>query len=267
MRPVGVDRIGDQVEFAGAAAGGDALEMRGDGVDAGRIVNRVGAGALVQDIAVCLAVHAGVGEAAGDAVGPHAVGRGADGERLVDLRVGAARDVVEEGISRHRLGVVVAHDLVAEGAVGDRLLGRVAGRVGKAERRDLLPGRRGAVIEKAEVERRRSRGRVAADDAQDAGRRAEGRTVGRGGGRPGEIDSRRGRHGKRLEGAGREAIEQPARRVAGAGAGGVVAGHVVAADAGDAGEIAAAELQRRVGGLLRHRRGRDQCSRAGCNTR
>src|SRR5262249_6526843 len=107
VRAVGVDPIRDQVVFAGAAAAADALEMRDQG--AGVVIGRPGLGGLVVDVAVLESGAAvwTIRIPAGDLVAPDAVGRGADRPRLVVGRVGAGRDVVDEGVAGGELGVVV----------------------------------------------------------------------------------------------------------------------------------------------------------------
>ena len=233
-----VGRARDQVEFAGAAAGGDALEVRVDGA-ARRVVLGEHAGALVEDIGVTDAAAAGIDVAAGDAVAPGAVGRGAGRPRLVVGGEGAARHVVDEGAAQRRGGVEVADHLVAELAVGDGVDG-----AGHDQRGVLLPGGGGAVEDVAAVGLAGGR-HEGAGDAQDAAEVAEGRAVGLAADRAREVGAVGRRLGQGLEGAGREAIEQPA----GAARKTVAAGDVVAAHAGDAGARAVLELQRLIGDL------------------
>ena len=87
---VAVDRIGHQVVGVGAAAAGDALEMRDHGAGAGRVVVGVDAGVLVEDVGPRQAGPEA--RAAGDAVAVDAVGGGAgEGARAVDGRHRAGR--------------------------------------------------------------------------------------------------------------------------------------------------------------------------------
>ena len=246
--PVESTEIGHQVVGVGAAGAGDALEMRHHGTGAGRVVVSVDAGGLVQDVAARQARPEA--RAAGDAVAIDAVGgRAGVGPRAVDGRHRAVGDVVEEGVAHRRVaGVPVADHLVAEVAVADRVEG-----VGRAhQRRELLAGCLGAVVEVAEIARAVGRRLVAAGDAQDAGGRAEARPVGRVGGGAGQVDARRGRSGIRRRGERGQRVEHPAGVAAGPQR--EVTGHGVAADAGDRGHRAARIVEGRVGEGLRHRR-------------
>ena len=254
---VGVDQIGHQVVGVGAAAAGDALEMRDHGARAGRVVVGVDAGALVQDVGARQARPEA--RAAGDAVAVDAVGGGAGVRaRAVDGRHRAGGDVVEEGVAHCGVaGVPVADELVAEGRVADRVEG-----VGGAEqRRELLAGRVGAVEEIADIaERRRRKGRrlVAAGAAHDAAGRAEAQPVGRVGGGAGEVDGWRRGVGVGRRGERRQGVEHAGGGAAGTD--GIVAGHAVAANAGDRGDQAAGVAEGRVGERLCQRRRRRQAS-------
>ena len=250
----GVDRIGHQVVGVGAAAAGDALEMRHHRAGAGRVVVGVDAGRLVEDVGARQARPEA--RTAGDVVAIDAVGgRAGVGARPVDGRHRPGRDVVEEGIAHVGVAEVpVADHLVAEVRMGDGVEGARAA----DQCRELLAGRIGAVEQVAEVAVAVGRGLVAADDAQDAGGRAEARPVGRVGGGAGEVDGWRRGVGVGRRGERRQGVEHAGG--AAAGTGGKVAGHAVAANAGDRGDQAAGVAEGRVVERLCQRRRRRQAS-------
>ena len=173
-----------------------------------------------------------------------------------------AGDVVEEGVAHGGVaGVPVADELVAEGRVADR----VEGVGGAAQRRELLAGRVGAVEEIAEIAAAVGRCLVAAGAAHDAAGRAEAQPVGRVGGGAGEVDGWRRGVGVGRRGERRQGVEHAGGGAAGTD--GKVAGHAVAANAGDRGHHAAGVAEGRVVERLSQRCRRDgtekRCSQPG----
>ena len=146
------DPIDDEVVFVAPAGAADALEV---GDDRARVViGGEGVGRPVVDVAVLearLAAGTECSVPAGNLVAIDAVGRGADLARHVVCGEGAARDVVDEGVAGIELGVVIADDGVAEGAMGEREQGRLARLVGEGELQCRRSRRRRAIIEVAEV--------------------------------------------------------------------------------------------------------------------